>query len=83
MIPAVTAFTISSARSAACGFSIFAITGMSAPEVRMRRSTGAMSSARRTNEIASRSIPCSTAKSTHSRSSRAGRGQRHLGARAG
>ena len=70
MIPAVTAWTISSARSAACGFSIFAITGMSAPPVRTRRSTGARSSARRTNETASRSIPCSIAKSTQARSSR-------------
>ena len=40
MIPAFTALMISSARSAACGFSIFAITGMSEPPVRTRRSTG-------------------------------------------
>ena len=70
MIPEVVALMIASARSAACGFSILAISGMSAPPVRIRRWTGSRSSARRTNETASRSIPCSIAKSTQARSSR-------------
>ena len=80
MIPAVTALTISSARSAACGFSILAITGTSEPEVRMRRSTGAMSSARRTNEIARRSMPLRDREVHPLQVLAPGRGQPDLGA---
>ena len=40
MIPPSAARMIASAFSAACGFSILAISGMSAPATRMRRSTG-------------------------------------------
>ena len=81
--PAVTALTISSARSAACGFSIFAITGMSEPPVRTRRSTGARSSARRTNETASRSIPLLDREVDPGQVLAARRRQADLGARAG
>ena len=70
MIPLSALRMIASAFSAAWGFSIFAISGMSVPPARTRCSTGSRSSARRTKDTASRSIPCSTAKSTQSRSVR-------------
>ena len=63
MIPLPAASMISSARSAAWGFSIFAISGMSAPRSRSRASTFSRSEGRRTKETASRSIPFSQAKS--------------------
>ena len=69
MIPLVAAATISSAFSAACGFSILAISGMSEWSWRSRSSTGPRSAARRTKETASRSTRWRTAKSTQRRSS--------------
>jgi hypothetical protein len=62
MIPLSAASTISAARSTACGFSILAIKGMSAPASRMIERTASRSSGRRTNETASRSISRSQAK---------------------
>ncbi len=54
---------ISAARSAACGFSIFAIRGMSAPRSLSLASTFSRSDGLRTKETASRSMPLSQAKS--------------------
>ncbi len=68
MIPPVAAATISSAFSAACCFSILAISGMSEPSARSRSLTGSRSAALETKETASRSMPCSTANSTQPRS---------------
>ena len=69
MIPLVAAATMPSACSAACGFSILAINGMSEWRSASRSITGSRSSAERTNETASRSTSWSTAKSTQPRSS--------------
>ena len=68
MIPLSAASMISSARSAACGFSILATRGMSPPRALIAACTRSRSAVRRTNETASRSIPCSQAKSIHSSS---------------
>ena len=68
MIPPVAASMISSAFSAACCFSILAISGMSEPSSRSRSATGSRSAAVETKETASRSTPCSTANSTQPRS---------------
>ena len=70
MMPPPAAWTISSGVSAASRFSILAISGMSAPSswTRDHRPRGPRS-ALRTKETASRSMPCSTAKSTQDTSS--------------
>ena len=68
MIPSA-ASTISSALAAACGFSIFAITGMSEPCSASRSRTGSRSAPRRMNDRANRSTPMSTPASISRRSS--------------
>ena len=70
-----------SAFSAACGFSILAISGMSAPATRTRRSTPCRSSARRTNETASRSTPCCDGEVDPVEVGATRRGKVHLGPR--
>ena len=63
------ASTISSAFAAACGFSIFAITGRSRPPSASRARTGSRSSRRRMNDSAIRSTPISRPASISRRSS--------------
>ena len=60
---------ISSALAAACGFSIFAISGISRPRERRCSRTGSRSSRRRTNESAKKSTPMSRPASISARSS--------------
>jgi hypothetical protein len=68
MIPPSAASMISSARAAACGFSIFATSGMSEPRFSSAASTFSRSLGRRTNETARMSMSWSTAKSIHAAS---------------
>ena len=68
MIPPLAASMISSAFSAACCFSILAISGMSESSECSFSTIGSRSAAEETKDIASRSIPCSTANSTQPRS---------------
>ena len=63
------ASTISAAFAAACGFSIFAITGRSRPPSASRARTGSRSSRRRMNESAIMSTPISSPASIRRRSS--------------
>ena len=83
MIPLGAASTISSAFSAACGFSIFAISGMSAPRSRAvaRPARGPRRGA--TKETASRSIAVLDREVDPVEVGVAGRGQRDVRARAG